>query len=114
LQAAYTCATRLPNSPGSAANMAAFASAHSWAAICAISSMGGLRGGQLGPDQVPVIWAKVFAGHLSTGGLLDCFAVMRWHRPTTGAPLVDGRRLYTQQNRQLSLRSHQVTGLGNW
>jgi hypothetical protein len=50
-------------------------------------------GGQLGPDQVPVIRAKIAACDNTAGSTLDSEAVLDWNRTRAASPLMhDGRR----------------------
>lgn len=72
---------------------------------------GGL--GQLGPDFLPVIWAKVTAGYGSSGGALDCEAVLNWHRASAAAPLMHDGGGHLNGLSETGLRAHALTGLLN-
>lgn len=64
---------------------------------------GRLRGGQLGPDLVPVVRAQVFARDGAVGGALDGDAALNGNRANTLRPLPHELRLRLDCARQLRL-----------
>ncbi len=66
-------------------------------------------GGQLGPDQVPVVRAKVSAGDGSFAEPLNGYAVLDRHRPSTRYPVVYRPSRDTEITRQLGLSSSRDT-----
>lgn len=72
---------------------------------------GGLS--QFWPDFLPVIWAKVTAGYGSSGGALDCEAVLNWHGASAAAPLMHDGWSHLNGLGETGLRAHALTGLLN-
>lgn len=72
------------------------------------------RNDELGPDIRPVIRTKIATGYDAVRCTLNSSATLNRHRPSTGNPLTDCRRLYAQDARKRRKTSNDLTRCRDW